>query len=792
MRSGGGSEEEGDDENSRHSPDVGGDSVDEEDAEAAQAELENAAARGAEDLNATPRLRFVLAPAAPAEDGAGEVADRLDGARQEKRARRPSAVMRDAWDAKETAAEEERRRRRAASQAARRRAARDAATHPSPQQGLITAGASVSPAALLARRAFHSSVATAPVAAVPAGLHRRAAPSTVQAGRASLPSPRFRVRGVGRALFTGADRGEVDATRLAERPCRVVVLHPGSTELRLGFAESLMPHTIPHVLARRARSDARAKSAPLPQLWDVDRACSAAWLLRNADEVDGAAEAQRVEMMPPRRQPPPPAEVIEAHNAKLRASRPPLPYTDVLDGVEPDADDDEGHDAASADSTSLKRPRAEDDEAGADAGAEPKQEVLHGLLAVAAQEDPDYVLRWPLYRGRFAVGPAYSLSEVREDLYELWKHALVEVLRTPVPFSGPLRQPSFAGYSAVLVLPDAMDRRELSELMDLLLVRFGFDAVLVQPEMASAAYSFGASNACVVDIGDSRTTVACLTDGSVEVDSRVIVPVGSRDIAALLMYLLSRAGARHHFPLRVADVLPSAFGARLAAFLKIRFARLDLARRATEVYEFAAPTPAAGSSRRAAVETRYRANCSDEVYVAPMALFNPSLRVPVAESACGLEKLGFAVAASGLEDDLRGDALAAPSLRSDLVRQQAPRLMNVPLHEAVLASIQSVSRREWRRRLFSTVLLVGGGSKVDGLRELLQQRLSDAVEALGAVGGDERCVVAVLSTTKNSVADPRHASWSGGCVISHMEASLDLWVTAAAWGSSFRRVSAPC
>lgn len=96
----------------------------------------------------------------------------------------------------------------------------------------------------------------------------------------------------------------------------------------------------------------------------------------------------------------------------------------------------------------------------------------------------------------------------------------------------------------MLVIPDFYDRVYVREFVNILLVSLGFKQICVQQvcrgslsastpstfreltcpcffqESLAATYGAGISNACVVDIGAVKTSVACVDEGLVIPDSR--------------------------------------------------------------------------------------------------------------------------------------------------------------------------------------------------------------------------------------------------------------------------------
>lgn len=76
-------------------------------------------------------------------------------------------------------------------------------------------------------------------------------------------------------------------------------------------------------------------------------------------------------------------------------------------------------------------------------------------------------------------------------------------------------------YKAVLVIPDIYNRGHLRELMNLLLTKIGFGSCFFVQDHVAATFGAGLGYACVVDVGDQKTSVSCVEDGISHPNTRV-------------------------------------------------------------------------------------------------------------------------------------------------------------------------------------------------------------------------------------------------------------------------------
>jgi actin-related protein 8 len=76
-------------------------------------------------------------------------------------------------------------------------------------------------------------------------------------------------------------------------------------------------------------------------------------------------------------------------------------------------------------------------------------------------------------------------------------------------------------YRAVLVIPDIYNRLFLKELVSLLLTHLGFGGCFLLQDHVAATFGAGLGAACVVDLGDQKTSVSCVEDALSQRATRV-------------------------------------------------------------------------------------------------------------------------------------------------------------------------------------------------------------------------------------------------------------------------------
>ncbi|OJT07591.1 Actin-like protein ARP8 [Trametes pubescens] len=165
-------------------------------------------------------------------------------------------------------------------------------------------------------------------------------------------------------------------------------------------------------------------------------------------------------------------------------------------------------------------------------------------LRIADPERMGYVTRWPIYGGNFNTRDYPSMQLIYSDVETIFREALKQ--------KG-IEASAYKDYSVVLVIPDYYDRAYVEALVRILLLDMGFKQFCAQQESLASTYGAGISNACVVDMGVVKTSIACVDDGLVVADTRMVLSMGGNDITEFLYVLLEKIG----FPYRDIDLARS-------------------------------------------------------------------------------------------------------------------------------------------------------------------------------------------------------------------------------------------
>ncbi|KAG6821198.1 hypothetical protein H0H93_004018 [Arthromyces matolae] len=187
-------------------------------------------------------------------------------------------------------------------------------------------------------------------------------------------------------------------------------------------------------------------------------------------------------------------------------------------------------------------------------------------LQIADPQAAGYTLRYPIYAANFNIRDYPSMQAISSDLEFILRTTLKEKLQlNPKDFK----------------------------------------------ESLAATYGAGISNACVVNIGATLTSVACVDEGMVLADTRMSLRIGGDDITEFLYVLLKRIA----FPYRDLD-LNRAYDWKVMEDLKKRICTLSEADVALNLYDFVVRRPDRPTEK-------YGLRAYDEIILAPMCLFEP-------------------------------------------------------------------------------------------------------------------------------------------------------------------------
>uniref|UniRef100_A0A671LEF3 Actin-related protein 8 n=1 Tax=Sinocyclocheilus anshuiensis TaxID=1608454 RepID=A0A671LEF3_9TELE len=348
-------------------------------------------------------------------------------------------------------------------------------------------------------------------------------------------------------------------------------------------------------------------------------------------------------------------------------------------------------------------------------------------------------------------------------------------------------------------------------------------AVVVHQESVCVTFGSGLSSACVVDVGDQKTSVCCVEDGVSHRSSRLCLAYGGSDVTRCFFWLMQRAG----FPYRECQ-LSSKLDCMLLQQLKESFCHLDQDISGLQDHEFRTRFPDSPV-------LLYQLRLGDEKLQAPMALFYPAAFGIVGQKMTSLLHRSqgdaedphdehFLLTTQSKQDQsskattdrklfpkpagFEGESnMCDPSEKGNLTQDldlghaQAECLVGgadaeetssallsrktamtqfegkaLGVDKAILHSIDSCASDETKRKMYSCILVVGGGLLFLGAQEFLQHRVLHKMPP-----SFRRLVENVDVITRPKDMDPRVIAWKGGAVLACLDTTQELWIHQREW-----------
>ncbi|KAF3456836.1 hypothetical protein FNV43_RR01490 [Rhamnella rubrinervis] len=556
----------------------------------------------------------------------------------------------------------------------------------------------------------------------------------------------------------------VPSQLVSERGSNLVVINPGSTNIRIGLASQDAPFNIPHCIARYT-SQVPKKSVQDQML---NSQVTNAQHMEREKAYDIIASLLKIPFLDeevannsfPRKMGR--VDGYNPHNGRKDAA---FNWTDVYErNLNPPSASE-----SSMDKGVSNEPL--DQQEGADSkelhpNENKFKEFICGEEALKISPTEPYCLRRPVRRGHLNISQHYSMQQVFEDLHAIWDWILTDKLHIPLSERNM--------YSAILVVPETFDNREIKELLSIILRDLHFSSAVVHQEGLAAVFGNGLSTACVVNIGGQVTSVICIEDGVALPTTEKTLPFGGEDIARCLLWT-----QRHHqmWPQIRTDILSKPMDLLMLNRLKESYCEIKEGELDTlAVVHSYEDGMAAGSHK-----TRLTA-----LNVPPMGLFYPMLLVPevypppprfwfhdyedMMEETWNMEFPRRSEFSDGLFPNVNVGLQMWDNY--PVFANKPKKEEKVGLAEAITSSILSTGRIDLQRKLFCSIQLIGGVALTNGLVSAVEERVLHAIPPNEAID-----TVEVLPSRTN----PNFVSWKGGAILGILDLGRDAWLHREDW-----------
>lgn len=538
---------------------------------------------------------------------------------------------------------------------------------------------------------------------------------------------------------------------------RIIIIHPGSLYVRIGKASDLMPVKQLHCIARKRRHGGK-----------IYRDSFVPPSVPKTKELIEELEECRLQISHT-------LQTCVQSNGARRYATPPQQIAAFNRRSFPEIIKDEGEPWPQVDC-----------------------EIVVGDLVLDIDPELPYNLHFPYRRGDFNLHSEVggSISSVLNDMYSIWSSIIEYKLDIPLT--------ELVKYRCVLVVPDLYSRTHLKSLMALILKDLGFGSCILVQESVGATFGTGIGSACVVDIGDQKTAISCVEDGISHKATRIRMDYGGGDVCQALSWMFHKSA----FPYKnwneniPRDVI-------LMRNLYEHFCHVNLDVCGPQEKSFLVDHPGDAVNK-------YTLQVGDECIISPLALFYTDLFKITGPKTSKMQT----IQASDPEDPFDAEFLRETSRKREVadttvnandsqqiepVNESQPHVnpdedivvdtlesgpsevvtlapgQVLALDAAILQSIDRCQTEELKRKMYSSILIVGGAVKANGLHLWLQNRL-----ALQIPYHYKTEQIEIVTSPKD--IDPAITVWKGAAVMSCLESAIELWIDQAEWNKYGLRI----
>ncbi|XP_042458080.1 actin-related protein 9-like isoform X2 [Zingiber officinale] len=560
----------------------------------------------------------------------------------------------------------------------------------------------------------------------------------------------------------------VPSQLINERGSNLVVINPGSANVRIGCANHHVPFNIPNCIARHVKNGSNdglkgtvqdqmlnKQATPVQEL-DRERAYDSIASLLKIPYLDEVASNSVPRKM----------GTVEGYASHQNRSDTSFTWTTVVEKKPKSSFEVDTSQAILSEMEKGAESKPKDSDSVLDGEEFIFKEFICGEEALKISPVEPYSLSHPIRRGHLNISHHYPLQQVVQDLHDIWDWILTEKLHLP-PRDRNL-------YAAILVLPESFDNREIKEMLSIVLGELNFSMAVVHQEGLAAAFGNGLSTACIVNIGAQVTSVICIEDGVALPTTVMSLPYGGEDISRCLLWV------QHYYqtwpPIQTNPLTKPIDMLMLnkikESYCQIREGEFDAV---AIVHSFDETRPV-GSHK-----TRLSA-----LNVPPMGLFYPTLLVT--EEYPQPPRPWFNDYEDMLEDTWHMELSRRPDMADNLylgannglnmwdsypvIPSRPKKDDNLGLAEAITSSILSTGRLDLKRKLFCSIQLIGGVSLTSGLVVAVEERVLQAIPSNEAID-----TVEVLQSRTN----PIFVSWKGGAILGILDVTRDAWIHREDW-----------
>jgi actin-related protein 8 len=156
---------------------------------------------------------------------------------------------------------------------------------------------------------------------------------------------------------------------------------------------------------------------------------------------------------------------------------------------------------------------------------------VYGQDAIDASIEQEGLLFYPFSNGNFNTSTNRSIGDVSNFIEMIWSHYIHQF----VPKN------EISTKSVFLVIPEHHNANELEILLKILF-QIGFEKAFVHTENVMASFGGGMDKVCVVDMGETTTSISVIEDGYSWRKSQILLHFGGYDVMQNLSLLMAQSG----------------------------------------------------------------------------------------------------------------------------------------------------------------------------------------------------------------------------------------------------------
>ncbi|KAJ8623756.1 hypothetical protein MRB53_032286 [Persea americana] len=254
----------------------------------------------------------------------------------------------------------------------------------------------------------------------------------------------------------------VPSQLITERGSNLVVISPGSANVRVGLAHQQAPFNVPHCIARFMKE---WNVGPKRRVQDqfLNSQITPSQHLEREKAYDIIASLLKIPFLDEdivNDSYPHKMGRIDGYNTLGSRGDAPFAWTDVRE-MYPSSSSSAGESLEKKDVSKASTEPPDGDGRKQSSGEHKFKEYICGEEALRISPAEPYCLRRPIRRGHLNISQSYPTQQVLEDLCAIWDWILNEKLHIP--------QDDRNMFSAIVVVPETFDSREIKEVLSIVL-----------------------------------------------------------------------------------------------------------------------------------------------------------------------------------------------------------------------------------------------------------------------------------------------------------------------------------